>query len=121
VTQNSDSLIDATKANNLQSFRDLLDSIQGVDNQRKSLWLEIYENAVNDRQNAYQNYVALLGICENKSSEHAVHGKTMATFIERMSKSNDQLLKLAEIVNSYGTGSSTLSTDDIYDLLNKKS
>jgi len=83
----------------IKDFSDLLDQIDGVNDKKKRLWKEIYENAVTDRQNAYVMFTTLVEISENKSTEHAIHGKTMATYIEKMSKANDQLIRLAELVS----------------------
>jgi len=82
----------------VQNFSELLDAIDGVSDKKKKLWKEIYENAVTDRQNAYVLFTALLDIVQDKSMEHAVHGKNMSTYIEKMSKANDQLIRLAELV-----------------------
>lgn len=82
----------------IKDFSDLLDTIDGVSDKKKKLWKEIYENAVTDRQNAYVLFTALLDIVQDKSMEHAVHGKNMSTYIEKMSKANDQLIRLAELI-----------------------
>lgn len=83
----------------IKDFSALLEQIDGVSDKKKKLWREIYENAVTDRQNAYVLFNTLVGIVENKSTEHAIHGKTMAVYIERMSKANDQIIRLAELVS----------------------
>lgn len=132
MTQNSYSLtekdaIDATLTQDqiekrLGGFRDLLQSIKSLDEKKQHLWLEIYQNAIIDRQNAYQNYIALILICKDKSSEHAVHGRTMATFLERMSKSNDQLLKLADLIaKAQENDQEVVEEDDLYAAIKKGS
>ena len=83
----------------IRDFNELLSQIDGVSDKRKKLWKEIYENAVTDRQNAYVLFNTLMDIAQNNSTEHAVHGKTMAVYIERMSKANDQIIRLAELVS----------------------
>lgn len=82
----------------IKDFSELLDEIVGVPDKKRQLWKEIYENAISDRQNAYLMFVTLVKIAQEKSTEHAVHGKTIATYIEKMSRANDQLLKLSELV-----------------------
>lgn len=94
-SKNSSSSIEDKK----KDFSDLLEQIDGVSDKKKRLWKEIYENAITDRQNAYILFTTLLDIVEDKSTEHAIHGKTLATYIERMSKANDQLIRLAELVS----------------------
>jgi hypothetical protein len=83
----------------VKDFSSLLDQIDGVSDKKKRLWKEIYENAIVDRQNAYVLFTTLVGIVEDKSTEHAIHGKTLSTYIERMSKANEQLIRLAELVS----------------------
>lgn len=83
----------------IKDFGDLLSQIDEVSDKKKKLWKEIYENAITDRQNAYVLFTTLVEIVQDKSTEHAVHGRTMATYIERMSKANDQIIRLAELVS----------------------
>lgn len=85
--------------NKIRDFSDLLAQIDGVSDKKKKLWKEIYENAVTDRQNSYILFTRLVDIVQDKSTEHAVHGKTLATYIERMSRANDQIIRLAELVS----------------------
>lgn len=98
----------------LQSFEHLLNSISTLDDKKKSLWLQIYQNAVEDRQCAYSNYTALLAIAQDKSSEWAVHGRNLGVFLERMSKANDQLLKLAELVSREDEKEKEISPDSLF-------
>lgn len=97
-----------------RDFTELLDSISSLSDKKKQLWREIYENAIVDRNNAYMMYAKLVNIVEDKSSEHAVHGKNIATYIERMSKANDQLLKLAELVADAENDAEKINPDDIF-------
>lgn len=83
----------------VKDFSELLDQIEGTSDKKKRLWKEIYENAVTDRQNAYILFNTLVDIVQDKSTEHAIHGKTLATYIERMSRANDQIIKLSELVS----------------------
>lgn len=82
----------------IKDFSELLEQIDNVNDKKKRLWKEIYENAITDRQNAYVLFTTLVDIVENKSTEHAIHGRTLATYIEKMSKANDQIIRLAELV-----------------------
>lgn len=82
----------------IKDFSELIGQIQNVSDKRKKLWKEIYENSITDRQNAYTLFTTLVEIVEDKSTEHAIHGKMLSTYIERMSKANDQLIRLAELL-----------------------
>lgn len=103
----------------LKDFSSLLDDITSLNDKKKKLWAEIYENAILDRQNSYAMFRQLVEIAENKSSEHAVHGKTIATYIERMSKANDQLIKLAELVARAEEKNDDINPEDMYGRLGR--
>ena len=98
----------------VKDFSELLDQIDGVSDKKKKLWREIYENAVADRQNAYVLFSSLVKIVENDSTEHAVHGKTLSTYIERMSKANDQLIRLAELVAKAESSSDEIDPEEMF-------
>jgi hypothetical protein len=82
----------------LKVFGDLLNSLDKSLDKKKQLWKQIYENAITDRKNAYLVFADLYVGVHSKPAEHAIHGPTLAKYMERMSKSTDQLLKLAELV-----------------------
>jgi len=97
-----------------KDFSDLLNQIDGVSDKKKKLWKEIYENAVVDRQNAYFLFCALVKIVENDSTEHAVHGKTLASYIEKMGKSNDQLIRLSELISKAEKANDAIDPDELF-------
>lgn len=97
-----------------KDFSDLLDQIDGVSDKKKKLWREIYENAITDRQNAYVLFTSLVKIVENDSTEHAVHGKSLSSYIEKMSKANDQLIRLAELVSKAENVSAEIDPDEMF-------
>lgn len=98
----------------IKDFNGLLSQIESLNDKKKQLWKEIYENAICDRQNAYVMFTKLLLIVQDKSTEHAVHGRTISSYIERMSKANDQLIKLAELVAKAESISETIDPDDMF-------
>lgn len=99
----------------IKDFSDLLTQIESLDDKKKQLWKEIYENAISDRQNSYVMFMRLVKIVQDKSTEHAVHGRTIATYIEKMSKSNDQLIKLAELIAKASSQSEEIDPDDMFE------
>jgi hypothetical protein len=110
---------DRTVEDRIKDFSSLLNEIESLNDKKKRLWTEIYENAISDRQNSYAMFLRLAKIVQDKSSEHAVHGKTMSGYIERMSKSNDQLIRLAELIAKAEDQSDQLNPDDIFEKINK--
>lgn len=98
----------------IKDFGELLKNIESLDDRKRQLWKEIYENAIADRQNSYVIFTKLVRIMKDTSTEHAVHGKTAATFLERMSRSNEQLIKLAELIAKAQRGDETINTEDMF-------
>jgi hypothetical protein len=105
----------------LKDFSKLLDSIESLDDKKKQLWREIYQNAILDRQNSYEMFCTLKRISAEKSIEHAVHGKTMATYIEKMSRANDQLIKLADLIAKAQTDDDEISPEEMFERIREKS
>jgi len=112
--QDPTELSDRTIQEKVKDFSTLLNQIESLTDKKKMLWKEIYENAVCDRQNAYVMFVKLVMIVQDKSTEHAVHGRALSSYIERMSKANDQLIKLAELVAKAETASEAIDPDDVF-------
>lgn len=83
----------------VKNFSKLLDGLSSTEERKKLLWKQIYENALTDRRNAFVLFGDLYTIVENDAANHAVHGQTLTKYMERMSKANDQLIKLAELVS----------------------
>lgn len=91
--------IDKQIQRDVEDFNDLLDTLSTTEERKKKLWKKIYYNALIDRRNAYTMYLQLVDVVANDSTAHSLHGQTIAKYLERMSKSNEQLIKLAEIVD----------------------
>lgn len=102
------------KTKKIEKFSELLDSISSMDDKRKALWKEIYDNALTDRENAYSLYINAYTTFGGGSGDHINVGPIMVKYIERMSKANEQILKLAEIVRSAQEDVVTVTTDDIF-------
>ena len=84
----------------ISGFKKLLEGITSLEDKRKTLWIDVYTNALQDRDYALQMYTHLSGFVSADAQQHALHGPNIAKYLERMSKANDQLLKLAELVSS---------------------
>jgi hypothetical protein len=102
------------KENAIKNFADILDSIDTLENKKKMLWKEIYENALEDREKSKLMFNdAYIGM-QGGINEHMNIGGIMSKYIERMSKSNDQILKLAELIAKEEEKEETISDDDIF-------
>ena len=107
------------KEEKIKNFSDILDSIETLENKKKLLWKEIYQNAVEDREKSKllfnDAYISMSGAGIN---EHMNIGSIMSKYIERMSKSNDQILKLVELIAKEEEKSESVSEDDIFNRIN---
>jgi hypothetical protein len=84
----------------IEQFDRLLSELSSLEDKRKMLWLDVYTNALQDRDYAFNMYTHLSGFVTNGADPnvHALHGPNIAKYLERMSRANDQLLKLSELV-----------------------
>ena len=100
----------------IKDFGDLLDSLEHTADKKKLLWKDAYQNAVDDRQVASILVNDLLLTIPGNTGNHAMHGVLMTKYLERMSKCNDQILKLAELVaKEQEKEEGSFSNKDIFD------
>lgn len=102
-----------------EEFSDLLNKINYASNETKKLWKEVYENAVDDRSHAYLLFADLYRYVVNSEKGHADHGRQMAIYLERMNKANDQLLKLAELIENAASDNEAIDAEAVYDSLTR--
>jgi len=110
----------AAKEIKIEKFSDLLESLENTEDKKKMLWKEIYENSLNDRESAGILFTDLLAQSKGNAANHAMFGQIMSKYLERMCKSNDQILKLAELIAKEDTNSDVLTPDDIFNQIDKK-
>ena len=98
----------------IHDFSDLLDNLDSVSDKKKLLWREIYQNAVIDRQNAGILFTDAYKSMTPGVTEHVTLGATLSKYLERMCKSNEQILRLAELIVKNENRSATLDNEDIF-------
>lgn len=105
----------------LLDFSGLLDTLSSVEDKQRALWKQIYENAVQDRRNAYLMWSDLYVFVSCNPTEHAIHGQNLSRYMERMSKANDQILKLSEMVSNATQEQieETFTEEDMYNNIQK--
>tara|TARA_Y100000593_G_C4311818_1_gene338809 strand:+ start:1445 stop:1792 length:348 start_codon:yes stop_codon:yes gene_type:complete len=106
---------DNNKEEKIKEFSDLLDSLSNTEDKKKLLWKESYQNAIDDRQTAGMLLTDLVIQCQGNQTNHLQFGSLMTKYLERMNKSNDQILKLAELVSKEQENIEVISDDDIFD------
>ena len=97
-----------------KKFEDMLSELVSSEDKKKLLWKEIYENANLDRQNAHVLFVEAYTQMRAGIAEHAAIGAILSKYLERMNKSNEQLLKLSEIIARAETENSKIDPDDLF-------
>ena len=106
------------KEERIKNFADILENIDSLEDKKKMLWKEIYENALEDREKAKMlfndAYISMTG----GVNEHMNIGAIMSKYLERMTRSNDQILKLAELIAKEEEKSEAISEDDIFGKIN---
>ena len=98
----------------IEKFSDLLDSLESTEDKKKLLWKEIYENAVSDRDRAGTLFTEAYKTMGQSAADHASLGTVMSKYLERMCKSNDQILTLADLINKAEEKESKVDPDDLF-------
>ena len=98
----------------VKEFSELLNTLEASSDKKKILWCQIYENAVVDRENAGMLFTDVYKQMVNAPAEHVTVGPILTKYIERMSKANDQLIRLAELIAKAEANAAALDTDDIF-------
>ena len=98
----------------IETFSDILDGLTSTQDKKKILWKEIYENAVTDRENASMLFDDAWKNMSDGSAGHAIMGGVMTKYLERMCKSNEQILRLADLISKAEEESARLDPDDIF-------
>jgi len=98
----------------ISEFSDILDELSSTEDKKKLLWKEIYENALTDRENAGMLFTDAWSRMSAGTAEHISLGPTLTKYMERMSKSNEQILRLAELISKIQENDSKIDPDDVF-------
>lgn len=112
--------------NKIENFSSLLDSIKTSDSKIKTLWREVYENALKDRENANLMFTDAWSRMQSPgTADHLSIGSTVSKYLERMCKSNEQILRLAELISKVEEENAQIDSDSLFaqigDLSERKS
>jgi len=112
-----DKILDRVKTSEekIAIFSDILDSLSSTEEKKKLLWKEIYENALNDRENANMLFSNAWNNMTGGTQDHIVIGSVMAKYLEGMRKANDQILKLAELIEKSEERDAKIDPNEIFD------
>lgn len=99
----------------IKAFSDLLESLDDLDSRKKVLWKEIYDNAICDRNLANMLFTDSWQRMNGENAlTHESIGATMSKYLERMCKSNEQILRLAELIQKAEEKTSKIDTENLF-------
>lgn len=109
----------------IRDFSCLLDGLKTLSEKKKRLWIDIYSNAIIDRNNSSILMTALMGTVITNSTEHAIHGPNINKYIACMAKANDQIIRLAELIQNAeelenDDDDEPIDTEELYKQIQKK-
>ena len=105
---------DTAAAEKINEFEAILRRVDGLDSRKMFLWLEIYNNAKDDRTCASALFTQAYTQLGTTSSEHVTLGATLVKYLERMNKANEQLLSLANIITKEIEKQTAVDAEDIF-------
>ena len=116
VTKKTTVFLDEVKKreDKIKNFSDLLEDLSSTEDKKKMLWKEIYENAVSDRERAGILYTEAYKSMGHSAQDHAAIGSIMSKYLERMCKSNDQILTLATLIAKAEEQEKNVDPDDLF-------
>lgn len=120
-TEKLEKVMDSTEKlkKKLEAFSDILDELTSTEEKKKLLWKEVYENALVDRENAAMLFTDAWSRMSAGTAEHVSLGATLTKYLERMSKSNEQILRLAEMISDAEKQDQKISPDDVFDTISR--
>jgi len=98
----------------IKTFDDLLGKLSSTEDRKKALWKEIYENAISDREKASILFTEAYKTMSGNSSDHVTMGTIMTKYLERMCKSNAQILSLADIISKAELENLRVDPNDLF-------
>ena len=94
--------------------QNLLNDICDSNHKLKDLWIEIYENSLNDRENAQKLFDSILSEIDLNPTNHAIYGAQASKYLERLCKTNEQLLKLSEVISNETEVQTEINSNDLF-------
>jgi hypothetical protein len=83
----------------LYDFDVAIDAMKSLDIKKKILWKQIYKNAVDDRSYALSLFSEVFQTMSKSAADHIAMSSTLTKYLEKMSKSNQQLLELSAAIS----------------------
>ena len=108
------------QSNAMYDFEVLLDNVKGLDDKKRILWKQIYRNAVEDRSTAGSLFNGAYATLGQSAADHLAMGATLVKYLEKMSKSNQQLLDLSTLISRDEEQQTKIDPDDLFKQIEEK-
>jgi len=98
----------------IKNFEKVIMEVKNTDPKKLHLWLEIYNNATNDRTCASALFTQAFSQLGSSAADHMSMGPTLVKYLERMTKANEQLISLAQLITKEMEQTTQIDTDVIF-------
>lgn len=98
----------------LSEFQLELEKLKTLDAKKKILWAQIYQNAVDDRNSALMLFTAAYAGMNQSPSDHIAMGGILVKYLEKMTKSNQQLIDLSLLIAKDEEQNDQIDPDDLF-------
>jgi len=102
------------QSSTMYDFEALLDKSKNTDEKKRLLWKQIYRHAIEDRSTANALFVSAYATMGQTSTDHLAMGVTLVKYLEKMTKSNQQLLELSALISKDEEQLSNIDSDDMF-------
>lgn len=102
------------QSENLSTFEIEIEKLKNVENRKKILWQQIYRNAIDDRSSALALFTECYASMGKTATDHIAIGGVLVKYLEKMSKSNQQLIDLSAIMSKDEEQSHGVDPDDLF-------
>lgn len=107
-------------SSSMYDFEVLLDNSKNLDDKKRMLWKQIYRYAVEDRSTANTLFTGAYSTMGQASTDHLAMGSTLAKYLEKMSKSNQQLIELSALMTKDEEQNAKINPDDLFQQIEDK-
>lgn len=99
---------------NLSNFEIELEKLKSLDPKKRILWSQIYQNAVDDRNSALTLFTAAYANMTQTAQDHIALGSILVKYLEKMSKSNQQLIDLSLLLTKEDEKNEQINPEDLF-------
>jgi hypothetical protein len=102
------------QSDDLSNFEIEVEKLKNVESRKKILWQQIYRNAVDDRSSALALFTECYASMGKTATDHVAMGSVLVKYLEKMTKSNQQLIDLSVIMSKDEEQSHGVDPDDLF-------